>query len=301
MDKIKYFFKFLQIIILFIIPAIVTYWVLNLIELNFLNGITSLLGMLLDPLIGFFNMFFHYEMEHAGYMIDFTPMALVLFLFIVFLIAGQLEKIIESTRLAIIEGQERTRQKTEREEQQQIQNDFIDSLGKNKVHYLLIKFNKHDTALSYLSNAFGDEEKDNIANDIIKNILSTSKKLGSTHYNRLYDETDIFNFIFYDIDSALRFAKYLQQEVKKQAAELIKIGANIEFAGVLHCTMSEYSSNTDLPVMEKVVNLAETNEILATELYKNKAELFHNANVQFTTKGIYALNGKRSEIYSVIL
>ena len=69
-----------------------------------------------------------------------------------------------------------------------------------------------------------------------------------------------------------------------------------------HCSANEDSAHMDLGIANKIMTLGAENELLTSEIFKNKYEATkEESNLRFNPRGIYTINTVQMEIFQVSL
>lgn len=292
--------KGVQAALLFIIPVILLYWFLSLINLDALKPMTAVFGSVLDPVINAVRVIYSYELNYNNIKVDFTHLIAVGFIVIVYIILETTVNIINSVEESVKKTKDKIKQAEIARQQALIHKTYLETLAKNRIIYLVLKLKTNETASAYLINKENDIFSEGITNTVINNILESSEKYDSKKHKDFQGPDDSYNFIFYSITDAIDYSLYIYNKVIEANRNIIDPSIRLFFKIACHCSSSEETATTDLRITNKLMNLCGEYEIMTTELFKEKYDaLEQGANLEFISKGIYCIDDKQVETFQL--
>jgi len=293
------FFKLIQVISLLLVPATVLYWLLLQFDLAALNGIKTVLTMAMAPLVAFVNIFGTFITVYDGVTIDFAGLIGAGLLILLATIANRLESFFGFLDDKINVAKEKARMyKVELLEEQRRIAAYLRELERNRIVYMMLKLRKRESNLSYLCSLDDENKEESESSKIIKEIVEYSSKFNCKKTEKIEEDTNTYNFVFHSIDEAIDYSFYVRNKVVNASSELMKIGEKLVFSISLHCAVSEGTLYRDLPLMEKILNLAGENQILSSELFKNRyTEFKEESNIKFKSLGLYRILNDNIEVF----
>ncbi|MDD3012820.1 MAG: hypothetical protein PHC34_03880 [Candidatus Gastranaerophilales bacterium] len=300
MNFLRQFCKFIQAILLFILPLILFYWFLIVMNLAVLKPFVAILGYVLDPFIATVRTFIHYELAYNGVKVDFTPLlsgGVILVFYFVFSMFDNLFNTVDKT---FKKTQEMIKDTEIKKQQEQIRKNYLEVLAQNKIIYLVLKLRTNETSSAYLFNKEDDIFSEGITNTVLTNIIEASEKYESKRYKDFKGKDNTYNFIFYSITDAIDYSFYIYNKVIEANKNVIDPSTRVCFTIACNCSYSEDSADNEFEIAGKMLNLGGDSEIIASELFKEKYKaLKEETNLRFESKGIYEVDNKQLEIFQI--
>jgi hypothetical protein len=297
MKIIKNFIRLLQIILLFLIPLLIIYWIICQVNFDPIRSIQTFLGYILDPVISTVKTAQNFEIDFNGQTADINALVAAgasIFAIITLTFFESFINYLESLiRLASLKNTEAEIKRTNKK----LHDSYVKQMLSIDNIYLFLKFKITEEAHSYLiSEDDSKETVDKIQKEIIEHSKNFSVKATAASENEKYRHSFIFN----DINNALTYALYISDSLKAAKEELAASGSKISFIATMHCENSNKDSGTDYKIAYKLINLAGDNEIISSDLFKNKYYV-HNENpaVQFLSRGEYNILDQNIEVFRI--
>ncbi|MFH0702287.1 MAG: hypothetical protein V2B14_01955 [bacterium] len=303
MKFIKEFIKFIEGILLLLVPIMVFYWFLYTINLKVLTPLILILGNLFNPVISIVKLYGNFQMVSNDTTIDFAPLIAAVVVLISSFVFSGLEKF-----LCILEqkvNQEKIKAKQD-EEKKQLELEkikYLNGLAKNRIAYFVLKFNKKACSSSYLySNNEDDFSVEKWFEAVINGIFDASVGFKAKRYKELEQNSDRYYFVFYSILDVIKYSSYLFNRIKEVNNEFAKQGMNLSASIACHCSYSEDTAHSDFSITSKILNLGGENEMLVSELFKNKYDILEEeVDLKVISKGVYHIENNQIEIYQVVI
>lgn len=299
MRFLRVFINIIQGIFLFLIPVIIFYWFLITLNLDMLKPFSALLGSFLDPFIEFVRRFASYEISYEGVTNDITPIiASFIILSGYFLLCGA-EKTIDFAENKYLETQIKAKKQRDKKEAEIQKMQYLEDLAKNRVVYLDLKFHQQESRAAYLYSN-DDIFSEGLVNVALDGVIESSLRYKGKKYENPDNPNGVFSFIFYDITDAIDFTFHVFNRTNEINKEIIDKSKKMSFSTSCHCSYSEENAPETFTIVQKLLNLAGENEILVSELFKNKYEaLKEESNLKFISKGIYIINDDQMEVFEI--
>jgi hypothetical protein len=300
MNFLKGTCKFIQAILLFILPVILFYWFLLLLNIVILKPFTIILGSIFDPFIASVKTVISYELTYNGGKVDFTPLiagGVILLIYFMFSLLDHLFGTIDDNFRKM---QERMKESEFQKQQEQIEKNYLEVLAQNKIIYLVLKLRTTESSSAYLSNKEDDIFSEGITNTVIDNIIESSKKYESKKYKDFKGQDNTYNFIFYSITDAIDYSFYIYNKVAEANKNIVDPSTRVCFTIACNCAYSEEAADKEFGITRKMLNLGGESEIIVSELFIEKYKaLKEETNLLFNSKGIYDISNKQIEIFQI--
>jgi len=297
MKIIKNFIRLLQIILLFLIPLLIIYWIICQVNFDPLKSIQAFLGFILDPVISTVKTVQNFEIDFNGQTADINALVAAgasIFIIIILTFFESFISYLESLiRLASLKSTEAEIKRTNKK----LHDSYVKQMLSIDNIYLFLKFKITEEAHSYLASEDTSKE---IADKIQKEIIEHSKNYIVKAATASENEKYRYSFIFNDINNAIDYTLYISDRLKTAKEELAESKSKISFIATMHCGNSNKNSETDYKIADKLLNLAGDNEIISSDLFKNKYYV-HNENpaVQFLSRGEYSILDQNIEVFRI--
>jgi|GEM_PF-2924534 len=295
--------RIIQTVLLFLIPLILFYWFLFVLNIGTLKPFIAILGFVFDPYIEMIRPILHLELFYNNIRVDFTPLIAAGVMFAVYFAFLTLDNLFGYLQNTVKESKEKIKEAELLREQEIIRKNYLEALARNKVIQLVLKLNVCESSSSYLFCKENDIFSEGLTNTVLNNIIEASSKYEAKKYNNLEEnDNDIHNFIFYDITKAIDYAFYVFNKVTEANKNIIDPSIRVAFSIACNCSYSESTAKKDFAETYKVLKLGGDYEIITTELFKEKYEaLKEETNLLFVSKGIYNINEKQIETFQIKL
>lgn len=285
---------------LFILPVILFYWFLTLINFDPLKPLIAMLGSFLDPFIESVRTVISYEMMYNGIKVDFTPLISGGVVLLVYYAFSLIDNMFSAVDDSVKNVKEKLRQSEVKKHQDQVRKNYLETLAQNKIIYLVVKLKTNQTSAAYLCDKENDIFSEGITNTLMNNILESASKYESKRYKDFKGTDNTYNFIFYNITDAIDYSFYVYNKVAEANKNVIDPSIRISFAIACNCSYSEDTAVRDFAITRKILNLAGDSEIMASELFKDKYKaLKDETNLLFVSKGIYNIDDNQLETFQL--
>lgn len=290
--------KLISGILFLILPVIIFYWTLILINLDFLKPIIFILGSFINPLMLPFKSFIEYSVKYDNFSVDYTVLffaAITLGMAYMCTIIGHIlefiEKKVEKTKVNI-EVKEKLREKQEEKQE------FIKEITKNKTIYVILKLIRNDSKESYLVN---DEEIDFFSVGLVdsheSSLVNLCKKYSGNIHGKLGGSTNLNNYIFTDINKFLEFLPCFITRIEEINKGMFDFNTRFDYKIACHCSYSDASIDVDFDITSNILNLCGNKEILLSELLKSRLEIIKNNKFNLYSKGLYLIKDKQMDVF----
>ncbi|OGI05138.1 MAG: hypothetical protein A2287_06830 [Candidatus Melainabacteria bacterium RIFOXYA12_FULL_32_12] len=300
MKLLKGFVKLIEAISLLLVPIIMFYWFLTLINLQAIKPFIAILGYVFSPFLSFIKVYANFNIKYEDITVDFAPFILASIFVVVFFVFSGFEKILDNVELMIKENKKKIQEAREREQQELQRMKYLEELAKNKITYLVLKFRQKETANAYLYVGREDVFGEGILGTMVNDIINKSKGFNGRQADGFEGEDGACNFIFYNIIDAIDYAFYVHNKVVEINKEVLDQSKRFYYGIACHCSYSEATEGQDFVSTTKFLNLGGDNEVIVSELFKKKYEaLKEDTNLIFESKGIYNIEDKQVEIFDL--
>lgn len=300
MKFLKALGKFIEAFLIFLVPAILFYWFLLLLNLSTLKFLTAIIGFVFDPIIRTVGLFAHYIIEYNGVVIDLTPLITAGVIFALFLAFTGIGNFLTFLEEKLAQAKIKSIQDDRKKQEEMIKRKYIDFLARNKVINLSIKFIKKEIEASYLYEGEWDFLSENQLDNMINNLLDLTKEFHSKKCTDHKCQEGEYNFIFNDITDAVNYMKRVDTKIMEINRSFAEGSKRLYFSMACYCSYNEHEAILNFPITNKILNLAGKNEIFTTELFRDKYEILNaKINLKFNSKGVYNLNDRHIEIFEI--
>jgi len=300
MNFLKQFCKFIQAILLFILPLILFYWFLFVINLAVLKPFTAILGCIFGPFIETVRLFVNYKLPYNGGSVDFTPLISGGVILVVYFILLMFDHLLGNIDDTFKKTQKKISEREYKKQQDLVHMNYLETLAQNKIIYLVLKLRTSETSSAYLCNKDDDIFSEGISNKVINNIIESSENYESKRYKDFKGKDNTYNFIFYSITDAIDYSFYVYNKVVEANKNVIDPSIRIYFTIACNCAYSEDLAEKEFDITRKILNLGGEFEIVASELFEEKYKaLKEETNILFLSKGIYDINDKQLEVFQL--
>jgi len=300
MNLLKQSFKFIQAILLFILPLILFYWFLIVLNLAVLKPFTAILGFVLDPFIAVVRNFISYKLSYNGVKVDFTPLLAGGAILVFYFIFSIFDNFVDNVEKTFNKTREKIKETDKKKHQDEMQRNYLEALAQNKIIYLVLKLRTNETTSAYLCNKEDDIFSEGITNTVTSSIIESSENYNSKRYQEFKGKDNTYNFIFYNITDAIDYSFFIYNRVQEANKNVIDPSVRINFTIACNCSYSEDSAELDFEITRKILNLGGNSEIITSELFMEKYKaLKDETNLLFISKGIYEVNEKHLEIFQL--
>lgn len=289
--------KFIQGLLILWIPVIILYWILTLVNISFLKPFEAILGSFMQPFIKISASIYHYEMVYEDGVVNFDPLIFAGMIFALSFVFAGIDKILAFIELMLEKGKVKARELEEKRVNYMLKQKYLEILAKNKIIYVVLKFRKKDSTSSFLY----EQQEDSAAKleipDLIKQIEKYTTGLNFKKYE-IGKDKHMLHMVFYNVTEAIDFGFKVYNHVTELNVDSAKTGTKYNFGMACHCAHNEKNAEEEFQVTSKILNITGENEILSSEIFKNKYEaLKSESNIKFETRGIYTIKQDQIEIY----
>lgn len=297
---LKDFNKIIEGILFLILPIIVFYWSLTLLNIDIVRPLIAAVGLIIDPLIEPFRPYISYSMSYENMTVDYTVLlfaAGVLCTAFLFTVNGAVLQFIED-KCNEIDNIRRHKENLKQEEEER--QAYIRTLNKNRTIYVIFRLIKNAPKESYL---LKEGKQDFFSGGIIesyeKSVLEAYLKFGGEKRENTTDTENAECFIFYDIYKFLKFLPFLIERINEVNKGMFDLNVKFDYKIAAHCAYSDASAEADFSITSKILNLASSKEILLSELLKCRIDTLENQNFILLSQGIYLLNDKQTDVFKI--
>jgi hypothetical protein len=220
---------------------------------------------------------------------NFAPIISGVMALIIFYILDAFVKLVDYTDKKAVAIADKTKQIFDDKLAESCRLEYVQDLANHKIIYLACKIRQkqmQDTSL-YLEEEDLMKVKTRIK-ELTSEIITYSEKYRPKKYPQSKNEPDTYRFVFYNVNNAIDYAFYIYNFLNKVNPELISSNHKLSFSLACHCSCGEDTSGLDFAVTDKMINLANENEILVSEIFKDKYEIMKKeSNLKFITRGVY--------------
>ena len=301
MKFLKALGKFIEAFLIFLVPAILFYWFLLLLNLSALKTLVALIGFVLDPIIGAVGFFAHSEIKYNNVLIDLTPLITAGVIFGLFIAFTGIGKILAFSEEKLAQAKIKLIQEEQKKQEEMTKIRYINFLSRNKFINLSIKFVKKEIEASYLYEGEWDFLSANQLDNIINNILDIAKEFNAKRCADHECKESEYNFIFENIMDAVNYMERVNVKIKEINRSFAEGSKRLYFSAACYCSYDDNAAVLNFPITNKILNLAGKNEIFTTELFRDKYEILNSKiPLEFNSKGIYHLNDNHNiEIFHI--
>ena len=292
--------KLIEGVLFLVLPVVVFYWSLTLVNLDIVKPLISALGSVIDPFIDPIRPFITYSNNYDNMTVDYTILIFATILMctaFLFTLNGNILDYIDTTLEKVKEKKLQREKIKQQEEERQA---YVQEINRNRTIYVILKLIKNAPNEAYLVK---DESNDFFSAGIIESYERSIKeaylKFGGETYNKFSNEENLNCFIFYDINKFLHYLPYLMDRVEEVNKGMLELNIKFDYQVACHCSYSEASAEVDLGITHKILNLAGSKEILLSELLKCRLDTLCDRDFKLFSRGIYLLNDKQMDVYKI--
>lgn len=304
--------KFLQAFCLLLIPILVIYCMLSIMETSLiqeynnelgtlmapLSALVAILNSILGPFVEFIKGFISLEFTLNQAKLDFTHIisaGLVFGFYHVLGIANNFLKFSEDRAKELKKVKER------KKAEELVEQKILEEVNKFKEYrstLIIMKLKKESDANNYLIKT----NLENSTNEIsyVEEVFKSLSLYGGVRFENL-DNNDNYYLNFNNINNAIKFIFETKEKVKKLNEKLHIQGIAYSYNIFAENFMLVSHKETEFKKMEKLLYLVGQNEIVIAEMFKKYYECFVNDETcKFDSKGEYFLNDEKCiEIFSL--
>ena len=299
---IKFFRSLLKLTegtLFILLPVIVFYWSLTLVNIDIVKPFISILGSFIDPLMLPFKSYIEYSVKYENdYTVNYSILifaGIVLFAAFMFTIMGNIlnfiENIIENIKLKI-KTQDNLRKKQEEKQE------YLKEIKRNNTIYIILKLIKNESKESYLIKGEGDDFFSvGLIDSYETSLVNVYKKFSGKLYGNIGGTNNLNRYIFTDINKFLEFLPFFATRIEEVNKGMLDLNIKFDYKIACHCSYIDTSANVDFEITSKILNLCGNREILLSELLKNRLEIIENNNFKLYSRGIYLIKDKQMDVF----
>ena len=238
MRLLKGITKFFEGILLLLIPLILFFWFLSVINLQFTKPFEAILGAMFNPYLDSIKALVQTELVYSDTNVDFAPLILSAIVLAGFFVFFAVEKILDIIDNTFNHVKKQTQETQKHKEADLMRIKFIEELARNKVIYLSVKFKQKATSSAYLYREDNDFFGAGILGTMINDICLKAKDFNA---KRIYDfkgENNTFYFVFYDIVEAIDYAFFINNKTVEINRDVLDQGKKLYYLISCHCAYS---------------------------------------------------------------
>lgn len=295
--------KFLEGLSILLVPIILFYWFLKIIDISALKTVAAMLEYFLNPLLFVVKIFGDFQINYDNKLIDLTPFILASALFIIFFMFSAIEKMLNRMESGLKEAQIKATELKDKKMQEIMREKYLHNLATNRIIFLVLALNKKETETSYLLPKEDGKEDlftEGMLNKMISKVVNEIDKYNGRKYEKFEGEDGTFRYIFQEVTEAIDFAFFVHNMIFNINKEFLDFSEKMSFIIGVHCNQTEDYAEQDFLTTTKILRLGNPNEIIVSELFKNKYEaLKAESNLEFNSYGIYSLNSENIEVFKL--
>lgn len=300
MKYLKGLNKLIEGLLFLLLPLVVFYWSLTLIKFDIVKPFISILGSFIDPMMLPFKTFIEYKVYYTDYTIDYTILifaGIVLVTAFLFTINGHLLNFVEEIiNRAKIQAQLQENLKKQEEAKQE----YLKEVNRYQTIYVLLKLIKNEPNASYL---IKKDENDFFSAGIVdsyeSSLSNAYKKFSARHVGAKSIGHNMHGYIFTNLNKFLEYLPFFMGKLEEVNKGMLDLNIKFEYEIACHCSYSDSTSDVDFEIASKILNLCGKQEILLSELLKNRLELLENSNFKLHSRGIYLIHDKQMDVYKL--
>lgn len=300
MKYLKGLNKLTEGLLFLLLPLVVFYWSLTLIKFDIVKPFISVLGSFIDPMMSPFKTFIEYKVYYTDYIIDYTILifaGIVLVTALLFTINGHLLNFVEEI---INRAKLQAKLQENLKKQEEAKQEYIKEVNRYQTIYVLLKLIKNEPNASYL---IKKDENDFFSAGIVdsyENSLSNAyKKFSARHVGAKSIGNNMHGYIFTNLNKFLEYLPFFMDKLEEVNKGMLDLNIKFEYEIACHCSYSDSTSDVDFEIASKILNLCGKQEILLSELLKNRLELLENSNFKLHSRGIYLIHDKQMDVYKL--
>ena len=298
---IKALFKLIEGILFILIPVVILYWTLTLVNLDIVKPFVAILSEYIDPLVAPFRSYIQYSVTYDNnFTINYTILffaGVVLVIAFMFTLIGHIlnfvDRIVDKMKLKLKE-KEKLRKKQEEKQ------NFINEIQKNNTVYVILKLIRNQPTDSYL---IKKEDSDFFSNGLVESyensLLNAYKKYSGKTYGNVGGINNLNSYIFTDINKFIAFLLFFKERVEEVNKGMQDLNIKFDYKIACHCSFSDASTSVDIEITSKILNLCNPRDILVSELLQNRLTLSENNNIKLYSRGIYLMNDKQIDVFKL--
>ncbi|MEI8388832.1 MAG: hypothetical protein WCG23_02995 [bacterium] len=298
---IKGLFKLIEGILFILIPVVILYWTLTLVNLDIVKPFVAILSEYIDPLVAPFRSYIQYSVTYDNnFTINYTILffaGVVLVIAFMFTLIGHIlnfvDRIVDKMKLKLKE-KEKLRKKQEEKQ------NFINEIQKNNTVYVILKLVRNQPTDSYL---IKKEDSDFFSSGLVEayenSLLNAYKKYSGKTYGNVGGINNLNSYIFTDINKFIAFLLFFKERVEEVNKGMQDLNIKFDYKIACHCSFSDASTSVDIEITSKILNLCNPRDILVSELLQNRLTLSENNNIKLYSRGIYLMNDKQIDVFKL--
>lgn len=293
--------KLIEGILFLILPVVIFYWALSLVNLDFVKPFIVGLGSIIDPLMSPFKDFVHYTVDYDTFTVDYSILLFAGLILAAALTLTLLGHILNFIDIIIEKIQFKIKLSEDLRKKQEEKQEFINEIKKNNTFYVIVKLTRLEPKDSYLLKS---ENDDFFSVGLIDSYESSLANIYKKYSAKLHTNGGYNNFntyIFNDIGKVLEFLPFFMNRVEEVNKGMLDLNIKFDYKIVLHCSYSSTSAPVDIEIASKILNLCDNKEILLSEILKNRLDIIENPKYRLYSRGIYLINDKQMDVFKLKL
>lgn len=281
--------------IFLLIPIVLVYWVVDALNLEFLDAIKGILGAILEPFLGIIRALFgNKSFPLFGLEFSWAPVYFAIALLAFSLLLNGISKLIGYVNSTANYVKAKTTVHLVNKQREEMEKVEEQRLKENKHGFIVVRYKTQTTSSAYLTSSGLS------AADIRKMFMDTFNKYMFLDATLESDpRSDEMCLKFEEPGSAINYALMLQENVKELNDKLDRAGTKVHVNVGVHAANSFEPNNQSFFVTGKVCNLAAPGEVSCSRLVRDIYLAERNeSTLTFISKGMYDL-GQEIEIFAV--
>ncbi|HSA06392.1 MAG TPA: hypothetical protein P5556_04370 [Candidatus Gastranaerophilales bacterium] len=284
------------------LPIIMFYWSLTLINLSAIAPLKALFGKLVQPLVILLDKSFNFQFTFGEAQVDYTPVILAIFvalMALVFIINSKILDFVDEKLKDLNKNLEIKKQKDIKSKEHE---SLLKELNKNKVIYVILKLIKIEKHESYLVKNENDSFSVGLIDSYEISIKNIAKNFSGKEYKDpvINSDPNLSGYIFTDVEQFIIYITYLTEKIKEINKGTADLNTVFSFSVASSCSYTTATANIDFQLANKVLNLAKAEEVLITDLLKQKLKhLNSNFSLKFESKGMYMIDNKSIDVHGL--
>lgn len=300
MNFIKSLIKFIQALILIIIPFVLFYWLLTLINLEFLKPMVAFFAYFMNPVLSLVPPVFQYKIKYDNEFVSLIPLVFTIMSTLIAVGLAFLHSFLEGMETTVKAAHTHIKQAEQTSKVKKIVDQKNKILTQHRIIYVLLSIKKKENQSTHLYEKVADNLEKNYIKSIMSKIASKAADFRHERYKEEEKNEHTVCLVFYNTTEATDFAFAALAALGKANKELANTGLNYTLSVAFHCSTTIQNAPLEFAVASKIMNLAGDNEFYTSEIFKNKYEATTSkTNVKFIPRGTYMIHGRQEDVFQL--
>ena len=301
MNTIKRFLKALEGIFILLIPVILFYWLLIILNLPALKPFVAIFDYIFNSPLNLIRLYMNLSIKNNNLTIDFAPIILAIICFGFSIVMMNLVKVVNLIEKSIKNIQNISAEIKIKNDIELERLKYLEYLKNHDNIYLILKLITKNNEDSYLFKQEEDFFSKGIVNNLINGVIDAAVNFyNAQKHSKFNEKNETYNFIFPSTKDAVDYIIYLQNRMIEINREVLDQSTNVSYSVVCHCGCGEDNDIGNLKLSYKILGLVGEKQILVSDIFKNRyVELEAQDKIIFNPKGIYNLGDNEIEIFEL--